>query len=79
MTQPSPSAASASSDKPAMTIEINRETCIGSGQCVVRAPAIFAIDDEGLAVVAVPQDRPSEALVEAIEVCPTQSIAFTPS
>jgi len=32
-------------------IEVDRDLCIGSGDCVDSAPEVFALDDEGKAIV----------------------------
>jgi ferredoxin len=56
-------------------IQINREACIGSQNCVRAAPHIFDIDDDGLARV---RDGaltgPAELLVAVVENCPVGAI-----
>ncbi len=58
-------------------VSINRETCIGSGNCSNIAPASFDLDDEGIAIVLDPDAEPEEKVVEAGRACPTDSISVT--
>ena len=62
-----------------MTIEISidRELCMGSGNCSFWAPGVFDLDDEGIAVVLDPTAQPEETVVLAAQGCPTQAIAIT--
>lgn len=55
-------------------IRIDRETCMGSGNCQFWAPAVFDLDDEGVAVVVDPEGDPEEKVVLAARGCPTQAI-----
>jgi ferredoxin len=58
-------------------IEVDRDLCIGAQNCVRLAPALFAIDDEGLAVV-LSDGVPSMADARAAEHdCPTHAITVT--
>jgi len=56
------------------TIVIDRELCMGSGMCIVYAPATFAHDDETKAVVVDPQGDPIAAILNAVQACPTSAI-----
>jgi ferredoxin len=56
------------------TIVIDRELCMGSGMCIVYAPATFAHDDETKAVVVDPQGDPIAAIQNAVQACPTSAI-----
>lgn len=56
-------------------IKIDRDTCMGSGNCQFWAPATFDLDDEGIAVVVDAAGDPEEKVVLAARGCPTQSIA----
>ena len=61
-----------------MRFEVDRAICIGSGQCVVRAPTVFdQDDDEGLAVVleASPGPELQAAVIEAVKGCPSGAIS----
>ncbi len=56
---------------------VDRETCIGSGVCVLHAPHTFAHDDEAVAVVVDPDGDPAEAVATAVEGCPTGALRLT--
>lgn len=55
-------------------IRIDRDTCMGSGNCQFWAPNVFDLDDEGVAVVVNAAGDPGEKVVLAARGCPTQSI-----
>jgi ferredoxin len=60
---------------PGLVVTVDREACIGAQNCLYWAPGVFAIDDDGLAVVvgdpaAVTRDQ----LVAAERECPTHAI-----
>jgi ferredoxin len=55
-------------------VAVDRERCIGSGNCVYWAPASFELDDEGLSVPTVPAADPLERLRVAADGCPTRAI-----
>ena len=57
-----------------MRIEIDREKCMGSGNCGFWAPGVFDLDDEGIAIVVDPNAAPEEKILLAAEGCPTQAI-----
>jgi ferredoxin len=59
----------------ALSIEINREVCMGSGNCSFWAPGVFDLDDDGIAIVIDPAGEPEEKVVLAGQGCPTQAIA----
>jgi len=61
-----------------MTVEIriDREKCMGSGNCSFWAPATFDLDDEGVAVVIDPGGDGEEKAVLAAQGCPTQAISI---
>ena len=42
----------------ALEVEIDREVCMGSGNCVYEAPGVFDLDDDGVAFVVDPAGRP---------------------
>ena len=60
-----------------LEIEIDRSLCMGSGNCSFWAPAVFDLDDEGLAVVLDPAAAPEDKIVLAGQGCPTQAISIT--
>ena len=55
---------------------VDRDRCIGSGNCVYWAPATFELDDEGLSVPADPAVDTLEALRVAADGCPTRAITL---
>ena len=59
----------------ALSIEINREVCMGSGNCSFWAPGVFDLDDDGIAIVLDPTAAPDDKIVLAAQGCPTQAIA----
>lgn len=59
----------------ALSIEINRELCMGSGNCSFWAPGVFDLDDDGVAIVFDPTGEPEEKVILAAQGCPTQAIA----
>ncbi|MCU1449268.1 MAG: ferredoxin [Acidimicrobiales bacterium] len=58
-------------------IEIDREKCMGSGNCSFWAPATFDLDDEGVAIVVDPagDGDDGDKVVLAAQGCPTQAIS----
>jgi ferredoxin len=59
----------------ALDIKIDREACMGSGNCSFWAPGVFDLDDDGIAVVLDPTAAPDDKIVLAAQGCPTQAIA----
>ena len=55
-------------------IEVDRDLCIGSGDCVESAPDVFALDDDGKAIVLDPDAQPVDEVVEAARNCPVTAI-----
>ena len=52
-------------------LDIDRETCMGSGLCLVYAPNTFAQDEATKAVVRDPSGDPPAAVRIAVDACPT--------
>lgn len=59
-----------------MKVVVDRELCQGHGQCVIVAPEIFDIDDDGYAVVNIewPDEKLQSKLHVAIRRCPAEAI-----
>lgn len=55
-------------------IEVDRDLCIGSGDCVATEPDVFDLDDEGKAIVLDPDAAPTDQVVEAARNCPVTAI-----
>ncbi|MBL7502349.1 ferredoxin [Frankia sp. CNm7] len=56
-------------------IRIDRDLCMGSGQCTIYAPDTFDQDDEAIAVVVDPDGNTEAELMSAATGCPTQAIS----
>jgi len=59
----------------AVEIRIDREKCMGSGNCSFWAPATFDLDDEGIATVVDGEGDSEEKIVLAAQGCPKQAIS----
>lgn len=59
-------------------ITADRDACVGAGQCVMLAPAVFDQDDDGIVVVLVAQ--PEADLVgtarDAVALCPARALSL---
>ena len=58
-----------------LTIRIERDLCVGFGDCIDAAPDVFEFDDEGIA--AFKQGNPDtrrEALLDACSSCPVDAL-----
>ena len=58
-----------------MSIEINRDVCMGSGNCSFWAPGVFDLDDDGVAIVTNAEGEPEDKIILAAQGCPTQAIS----
>jgi ferredoxin len=57
-------------------IRIDRDLCMGSGQCCWYAPSTFDQDDETIAIVIDSQGDPAEAIRKAAGSCPAGAISI---
>ena len=57
-----------------LKVRVDRELCIGVGNCVVLAPSIFKLDKDNKAVVLDQAFVADDVLLEAAESCPEQAI-----
>ena len=62
---------------PQVEITVDRELCMGSGNCSFWAPGVFDLDDDGIAVVLDVDAAPVEKIELAAQGCPTRAIALT--
>ena len=60
-----------------MRVKINRDLCVGLGNCVALAPSVFEFDDEGKAVLLDPASVSDDALLEAAESFPYDAIIIS--
>jgi ferredoxin len=63
-----------SGDSLDIEVVIDRERCIGSQNCVHHLPAMFQIDDEGLAITIPHIEASAEQLDILVRDCPTEAI-----
>jgi ferredoxin len=62
-----------------MKVRIDKERCIGAGQCVLRAPEVFGQDEEYGTVVLLQEIPPASSQDKvrmAANFCPAQVIGF---
>jgi ferredoxin len=57
-----------------IVIETDRDLCIGSGDCVDTAPAVFELDDDGKVRVIDPDGASVDVIVDAAANCPVTAI-----
>ena len=57
-----------------MKIRVDRDLCIGVGNCIAFAPTVFALDEENKAIVLDPPSVDDDTLLEAAESCPENAI-----
>ena len=57
-------------------IVIDRDRCVGSGNCLFWAPATFDLDDGGTSVVVDPAGDEEARILVAVEGCPTRAITL---
>ncbi|MER5855842.1 ferredoxin [Streptomyces sp. NPDC059688] len=64
-----------------MHIEIDRDVCIGAGQCALAAPRVFTQDDDGYSTLLPGrEDGAGDAMVrEAVRACPVHAITLPES
>ncbi|MGI9825008.1 ferredoxin [Agromyces sp. Marseille-Q5079] len=57
------------------SLTVDRDRCMGSGQCTFYAPATFDLDDLSIAIVVDDHGDQVDKIQMAIDVCPTRAIA----
>jgi ferredoxin len=58
-----------------LTVKIERDSCIGSGNCIKVAQSFFELDDESVVVFRDGQPPPDRAMVvEACQNCPVEAL-----
>ena len=58
----------------AVRVRVDRDLCIGVGNCVAYAPTVFELDEENKAVVLDPTSVDDDTLLEAAKSCPESAI-----
>lgn len=57
------------------TVEIHRDSCIGTGACRNIAPEVFEFDDQQIVdFVEEPQEIEGDRLRDACEICPVDAL-----
>jgi ferredoxin len=59
-----------------LEIHIDRELCMGSGNCAFHAPSTFDLDDEMKAVVTDAEGDDDDKIRLAVEACPTLALSL---
>ena len=62
------------SNRNRIAIEVDRALCYGFGDCVDTVPAVFALDEEDVAVVLDADAAPVDDILEAAQNCPVDAI-----
>ena len=57
-----------------MKVSVDRNLCIGLGNCVAVAPTVFKLDSSNKAVVLKPESIDEDTLMSAAESCPENAI-----
>jgi ferredoxin len=57
-----------------LRVQIDRELCVGFGDCVEQAPGAFRLDGQSLAEFSAPETIAHEALLAACRACPVDAI-----
>jgi ferredoxin len=57
-----------------LEVEIDRDVCMGSGNCVYEAPGAFDLDDDSVAFVVDPAGSTEDRVIAAARKCPTHAI-----
>jgi len=55
-------------------VKVDRDVCMGSGNCTYEAPGVFELDDDSIAVVADPGAAPEDKVLAAARKCPARAI-----
>ena len=57
-----------------MKVRVDRDLCIGVGNCVALAPTVFALDKDNKDIVLNSSSVDDDTLLEAAESCPENAI-----
>lgn len=60
-------------------VEVIRSKCISAGSCEAVAPGVFALDEEGIAIVISQDGNSDDEKLLAAQSCPTDAIIVTDS
>lgn len=62
-----------------LEVAIDRDRCIGSGNCAYWLPAVFQLDDGGYAIVVDPAAASEADIVTTAQRCPSRAISIEPT
>jgi ferredoxin len=57
-----------------LEVEIDRDVCMGSGNCMYEAPGAFDLDEDSIAFVVDAARVPEDRVLAAARKCPTHAI-----
>jgi ferredoxin len=57
-----------------LEVEIDRDMCMGSGNCVYEAPGAFDLDEDSISFVVDVAGASEEQILEAARKCPSHAI-----
>lgn len=57
-----------------LRVEIDRDLCVGFGDCIDASPESFELNEEGIAELTAPESAEREALLRACRSCPVDAI-----
>ena len=57
-----------------LRVRIDRDLCVGFGDCVTEVGGAFKLDEDGIAVFDQPASVACEALLRACDACPVDAI-----
>jgi ferredoxin len=57
-----------------LKVRVDRDLCIGAGNCVAAAPTVFKLDKDNKAVVLKLESVDEDTLMDAAESCPVDAI-----
>lgn len=63
----------------ARSLAVDRDLCMGSGQCLYYAPLTFDLDDTTIAIVADPDGDSAADIRAAVDSCPTRALSVDES
>jgi ferredoxin len=58
-----------------LEVSIDRDLCMGSGNCVYEAPGVFDLDEDQISFVVDADAAPEGTVVDAARKCPTRAIS----
>ena len=57
-------------------VEVDRERCVGSGNCEMLAPDVFEVGDDGMVALLRPlEEADIDDVRDAVAACPTRALA----